>query len=94
MKYIRVWKNRCVVARHYERYSLSNFHSIVGEVADRILEHEYFDIDEFDKYENRFCEIADKIVAESRTEHGYDCGDFILYIRDDDFDIYDIKIED
>lgn len=89
MRYFKIWKRRCNVPHHYERFSETNFYGLLGEIADRILEHKDFDEDE---YENYFSEAMDLAESWAREEDGLDCGDFVLYIRDNDFDMFDIKM--
>lgn len=88
MKYFRVYKQNCRVAKAHVKLTWEQYCDEIIKVAeDRLpaeLEDEAQEIELDHLYE----------VAEEETEYnGLDCGDFYLYKRRDDFDMYEIARE-
>lgn len=91
MKYFKVYKQNCRVAKAYVPLTWEQFCNEIDEcIEDRIPDVENedgtLDYEATDMFTGTLFQEAEK-----ETEYnGLDCGDFYLYKRRDDFDMYDI----
>lgn len=92
MKYFKIYHRNCRVAKAYNEMTEDQFNAEIDNYAD---ENATWETDEdgnldFDKLDQEQVEIIDRVKEEAESEDGFDYGDYNLYIRDDDFDMYDI----
>ena len=90
MKYFKIYKQCARVAKAYVPLTWEQFCDEIIKVAEDRLPAELEDDGEAQEIE------LDHLyeVAEEETEYnGLDCGDFYLYKRRDDFDMYEIARE-
>lgn len=87
MKYFKIYKQCARVAKAYVSLTWEQFCDEIIKVAEDRLPAELEDDGEAQEIElDRLYE-----VAEEETEYnGLDCGDFYLYKRRDDYDMYEI----
>lgn len=97
-KYIKVWKRSCVKSKHYEEITQENFLGIIETMADELCcEDGYEDEDGnicYKKYEHLLSYYIRDLREIVGSTDGLDCGDFYLYERPVDFNIYDLPIKD
>ena len=87
MKNFKVYKQCCRVVKAHVLITWSEYCDEIIKVTEDRLPAEFEDDDE--EREIEFDHLYE--VAEEETEYnGLDCGDFYLYKRRDDFDVYEI----
>lgn len=98
MKYIMVFKRNCCVPNHYKELTIEDYIGKIETIADQLCcEDGYEDKDgnvDYEKYEHLLSYYFEECQQKSLSLNGLNCGDFILYARPDDFDKYDLPIND
>lgn len=92
MRYFKVYNRNIKTDRAYYELNYGNFQSEVGNYASQQcpdLCNSDGELDEIACYE-WMGEYAKMVYSGAEEEHGFDCGDFTLYIRDEDFSIFDL----
>ena len=100
MKYYKVYRKCCRVAKSVEELSWEEFDQSVWNEAweDAYVTTEQRDDEEddewLDKVESRATSVLDKYFEQAQTESGLCAGDFYLYVRGDDTHPWDMKRPD
>ena len=93
MKYSKVYHQNCRVAKAYVEITEDEFDALANEYevpdADDYMDEEgNIDYDKMNKVADDVMAMIEKAAA---SDDGFNYGDFHLYARDDDFDMYDIQ---
>lgn len=92
MRYFKVYKQFCRVHKAYYELTEGEFNVEAGDYASEntpSFEDEDGNID-YASEDAAMSEVVERVTKEAKTEDGFDYGDYVLYIRDDDADMYDI----
>ena len=94
MKYFKIYTNCCRVAKAYVEITESAAEDcIYDSVAFKDWQYENVETNEDDEltadYLNKESDFVVNALKEAEEESFY-CGDFYLYARPDDFNMYDI----
>lgn len=95
MRYFKIYHNNITVKKAYWEISKDDFDTELGDYAAQNtpdFEDEDGNLD-YDACEKAMDEVISKAEAEAMSENGFNAGDYNLYIRDDDSDMYDIPRE-
>ena len=94
MRYFKIYHNnvRVPVGQTYGELSEIEFDAELNNfAAENASDHEDEDGNiDFDALEVEMGEIANDVYEQAQSEDGFDYGDYHLYVRDDDFDKFDI----
>lgn len=94
MKYFKVYKSAVTRPVGHVWYDLTaaEFNAEIAEAAAEIAP--YFEDatgnPDYDANDYEISKAAEQLDADARSERGADCGEFRLYIRDDDVVKFDI----
>lgn len=95
MKYFKIYHSNVRTHKAYHELTQEDFHidasHCAAENTPDILDKNG-NID-FNAEEKAIDKEEERITEEAKTEYGFNAGDYNLYIRDDDFDMYDIPRE-
>ena len=92
MKYFKIYHKNCTVNKAYWEITKDDFDVEAGDYAawnTLDFENEDGNID-YDAADVAMSEIVERIEEEAASVNGFNVGDYSLYIRDDDADMYDI----
>lgn len=95
MKYFKVYHNNVRVPKAFLKLDEIEFDAELNNFAFENAsshEDENGNID-FDALAAETCNIANDVYEQAQSEDGFDYGDYHLYVRDDDADVYDIARE-
>lgn len=95
MRYFKVYHQNVRRRKPHQELTHEGF---CIEVGYRAAENALAAFDEnsnidFDAEEKTDAKEVERIVEEAKSDHGFNAGDYNLYIRDNDFDMYDIPRE-
>ena len=92
MKYFKVYHNNVRVPKAYLELSEIEFDAELNNFAvENASSHEDEDGNiDFDSLATEMCDIANDVYEQAQSEDGFDYGDYHLYVRDDNADVYDI----
>lgn len=94
MKYFKIYHQNVIAVKPYLEITKDDFDVEVGDYAvwatrdiDAFEDEDgNIDYDACDKAMNEVCEQAER---DARSEDGFNCGDYTLYIRGDEYSKYD-----
>lgn len=95
MRYFKVYHQNVKVAKAHWELSDGDWGVETGDYAAQNTP-DYEDEDgnlDYDACEKAMDEVIAEIEEAAKSDHGFNAGDYNLYIRDDDFDMYDIPRE-
>ena len=92
MKYFKIYKQCAKVSKAFYELSESEFNVEIGDYA---ADHSSYDCEEdgdidYGKLEDSLDEAEQDAIREAKDDYGLDCGDYRLYIRDDDVELLDM----
>lgn len=95
MRYFKVYRNCCTV-RKDEEMKWEDFDRMVWNEAWETAYNatEPYDGEEDDRFLDRVseeaCEVMDVVFRGAESDYGYCAGDYHLYVKDDDVNLWDI----
>ena len=95
MRYFKIYHNNITVSKAYWEISKDDFDTELGDYAAQNTP-DFEDEDgnpDYDACEKAMDEVITKAEKDAKGENGFNMGDYSLYIRDDDSDMYDIPRE-
>lgn len=94
MKYFKIYRKGCICSKVYYELTEGDFNVEVGDICNDLdtgdIPLTEDGMEDYEELDNRLSKIAEEVEKEAKSDGGYCAGDYYLYIRDDDADLFDM----